>query len=73
METRLIADLAPVLKGLELPEKAEGISIIDDKTALIIFDNDHCIEPLLAKAVAPKECENLAVTLNFAEPVFARR
>lgn len=73
METRIIADLAPVLKGFELPEKAEGISIIDDKTAVIIFDNDHCIEPLLAKAVAPKECENLAVTLNFAEPVFARR
>jgi hypothetical protein len=70
VQTRVVADLAPLLKNLELPEKAEGMTVIDDKTLLVLFDNDHCIEPLLAKVVAPKECENLAVTFNFAEPIF---
>jgi hypothetical protein len=73
MQTRVVADLAPLLKDLELPEKAEGITVIDDKTLLVLFDNDHCIEPLLAKVVAPKECENLAVTFTFADPVFSAK
>lgn len=73
VKTRVVADLAPLLANLELPEKAEGLTVIDDKTLLVVFDNDHCIEPILAKAVAPKECENLAVTFNFAEPVFSAK
>lgn len=73
LNTRVLANLAPSLKGLELPEKAEGIALLDDKTLLIIFDNDHCIEPLLAKTVAPKECENLAVTMAFPEPIVTRK
>jgi len=69
IQTRVLVDLAPLMKNLELPEKAEGISIIDEKTLLVVFDNDHCIEPLLAKVVAPKECENLAVAVSFADPL----
>lgn len=70
LETRLLADIGPLLKNYELPEKAEGISVMDEKTLLIIFDNDHCIEPLLAQKNAAKECENLAITITFAEPLF---
>jgi hypothetical protein len=70
VETRLVADLAPLLVGLELPEKAEGVTLLDEKTVAIVFDNDHCIEPLLAGKSAPKECENLIVTIGFANPIF---
>ncbi|MEY4064509.1 MAG: hypothetical protein RIR26_717 [Pseudomonadota bacterium] len=70
VSTRIVADLAPLLAGLELPEKAEGITFLDPKTLLIVFDNDHCIEPLLAAKNAPKECENLAVTIGFPKPLF---
>jgi len=70
VETRLVADLAPLLAGLELPEKAEGVTFLDEKTLAIVFDNDHCIEQLLADKTAPKECANLIVTVGFAEPLF---
>jgi hypothetical protein len=70
VETRLVADLAPLLAGLELPEKAEGVMLLNEKTVALVFDNDHCIEPLLAGKAAPKECENLIVTIGFAEPLF---
>lgn len=73
LSTRVVADLAPALKNLELPEKAEGVSVIDERTVLVVFDNDHCIEPLLAQSNAPKECENLAVRFSFAEPLFERK
>lgn len=71
LQSRLVADLSPLLAGLSLPEKAEGLTVIDNKTLLVVFDNDHCIEPLLAGSTAPKECENLAVTIGFAEPLFS--
>jgi hypothetical protein len=70
IETRLAADLSDALKGLDLPEKAEGISIINNKTVLVIFDNDHCIEPLLGLLPASKMCENLAVLIGFSQPLF---
>jgi hypothetical protein len=70
LNTKIIADLAPLLAGIELPEKAEGITFLDPKTLLIVFDNDHCIEPLLAAKNAPKECENLVVTIGFPKPLF---
>ncbi|NBW81730.1 esterase-like activity of phytase family protein [bacterium] len=73
LETRVIANLAPALRGYSLPEKAEGISVLNEKTLLIVFDNDHCIDPLLAGASAPIECENLAVTVTFPEPLFAAK
>jgi hypothetical protein len=71
LETRVLANLAPALKGYTLPEKAEGISVLSEKSVLVVFDNDHCIEPLLAGNSAPIECENLAVTVTFPEPLFA--
>lgn len=70
MKTRLAADLADALKGLDLPEKAEGLSIINNKTVLLVFDNDHCIEPLLGLRPQTKMCENLAVLVGFAKPLF---
>lgn len=73
VETKIVADLSPLLAGLELPEKAEGIMLLDDKTLVVVFDNDHCIEPLLAGKSAPKECENLMVTIGFPSPLFASK
>ncbi|MEN9826977.1 MAG: hypothetical protein RI953_2722 [Pseudomonadota bacterium] len=73
LETRVVADLAPALRGYTLPEKAEGISVLNEKTILIVFDNDHCIEPILAGTSAPIECENLAVTVTFPEPLFTAK
>jgi 3-phytase len=71
LETRIVANLAPFLENYEFPEKAEGITVLDDKTLLIVFDNDHCIEPLLAKKSAAKECENLVVTISLDSPLYA--
>ena len=70
VETRLAADLSETLKGIDLPEKAEGISIINNKTIVLIFDNDHCIEPLLGLLPQSKMCENLAVLIGFPQPLF---
>ncbi|MFZ9519623.1 MAG: esterase-like activity of phytase family protein [Silvanigrellaceae bacterium] len=73
LETRVLVNLVPALRGYSLPEKAEGITVLNDKTILIVFDNDHCIEPLLAKSSAALECENLAVTVNLPEPIFSAK
>lgn len=70
IETRLAADLSDALKGFDLPEKAEGLTIINDRTVLLIFDNDHCIEPLLGLIPQSKMCENLAVLIGFPTPLF---
>lgn len=70
LETRLAADLSESIKDLDLPEKAEGITVLNNRTVLIIFDNDHCIEPLLGLIPKTKMCENLAVLVGFPEPLF---
>jgi len=71
LESRVIADLAPLLVGLELPEKAEGITFFNSNTLVIVFDDDFCVDAALADKPAAKECENLAVTIEFPTPLFA--
>lgn len=70
LKTRRAADLSDALRGLDLPEKAEGLSILNNKTILLIFDNDHCIEPLLDSTLKADMCKNLAVLIGFPQPLF---
>lgn len=70
---RLIADLTPTFRNLRVPAKAEGLTLLDNQTVLVAFDNDYCFETKngFILAIPDETCRTQFMKITLDSPLDA--